>query len=476
MQRAFILLLTLLVLSAYSSALNNNFVLDDETLITRNPRIEGGCRLLTIFTSSIYDFPKTYRPLQVLSYELDYKLWGLNPAGFHLTSIFLHILNSFLLYLFFRAISTAAIARAVSVLFAVHPVNTSVVAYISGRADILAVLFILLSILFFQKFNLSGAKKNYAVSLLCAAAALLCRESALILPLFIFLVIFIGPGSLANFRHSLAFIALDLAYIVFRLGIFGSQGFYLPDSGLALSSLNFFYVALKYLSILIFPLGLHMFRAAPFIYGFSDARVIFTLVSLSLLFYIFFRLRKNKLVIFGAFWFFCGLSPVFLLLGSYPWLKKAMMAESWLYLPGAGAFLLFAIIKERLKIAGRVLFFGLVIILAYLTYQANAYWKDNAAIYENTLKYHPQKNPVRAKLINEYLSLRMYNKAFSALEEFARDYPEASLRHVLEGDYYYGVGDFAQARASYARALRIGGDGPEIREKLIRAGKRINAK
>ncbi|MCX5695103.1 MAG: glycosyltransferase family 39 protein [Candidatus Omnitrophica bacterium] len=467
MHRKFIILLLLAVLLIYSSSLRNGFVLDDQVLIVENPLIKSG-EAKAIFSSSIYDLPKTYRPIQQLSYSLDYKIWGLNPFGFHLSNIILHILNSVLVYFIICLIATIPLAQAASLMFAVHPVNSSVVAYIGGRADSLAALCMLLSILFFRRFTLPSSKKNYILSLLFAWLALLCRESSLILPLLLFLVLSINPSGLKRFKYILPFLALDLAYIILRVKVFGAQAFWLPFSGLPLffNALNFLYIILKYLNILILPLNLHMLRTTPFIISLLDPRVLFTFLILTLLGFFLFKERKNKLVLFGAAWFFCGLIPVFFLLSAYPWLKAALLAESWLYLPCVGVFLLVALIMKKLSRVGKFLFIIVVIIFSLLTYQANDYWKDNLSVYRNILKYLPQENPVRKNLIREYLRLGMYAEAATELKKFSQSYPESSERFVLEGDYYFAKGELAQARNSYTEALLINKYDPQALEKL----------
>ena len=86
-----------------------------------------------------------YRPLQVASYVVDYSLWGLNPAGYHLTNILLHVGVAIALFYFLNLLfGSQKISLAASLLYAVHPAHTQAVSYILGRADILCALFLLL--------------------------------------------------------------------------------------------------------------------------------------------------------------------------------------------------------------------------------------------------------------------------------------------------------------------------------------------
>ena len=82
-----------------------------------------------------------YRPVQALTYLLDYHLWGLTPAGFHLTSVLLHAGTAMLLYrLGGSLLRDARAALVAALLFAVHPIHTEAVTYIAGRSDPLAAL------------------------------------------------------------------------------------------------------------------------------------------------------------------------------------------------------------------------------------------------------------------------------------------------------------------------------------------------
>ena len=88
--------------------------------------------------------------MQVLSYWLDHKVWGLRTFGFHLTNLILHLLNGILIYLILlKLFSDPKVAALASFLFIVHPLHVPVVSYISGRADLLSLLFILLSVFLF---------------------------------------------------------------------------------------------------------------------------------------------------------------------------------------------------------------------------------------------------------------------------------------------------------------------------------------
>jgi len=113
----------------YGNSLRNPFMWDDDDLVTDNPRIRSFAGAGKIFTEDIVSAAggkgRTYRPLQTLSYMSDYAVWRLNPTGYHLTNIALHILSAlcvfWLVWLLFADIFLAALT---GLLFVVHPVHT----------------------------------------------------------------------------------------------------------------------------------------------------------------------------------------------------------------------------------------------------------------------------------------------------------------------------------------------------------------
>ncbi|MFN3966660.1 MAG: hypothetical protein ACK4JE_03055, partial [Endomicrobiia bacterium] len=131
----------------YWGALKNPFIWDDEETVVSNQFIRKWSNLPKIFTYSLFgekfSGASFYRPIQTASYFIDYAFWKLNPAGYHLTNLLIHILNTFLVFLIFRklpVLNEFKITKAffISLIFLIHPVQTESVVYVSGRGDLLA--------------------------------------------------------------------------------------------------------------------------------------------------------------------------------------------------------------------------------------------------------------------------------------------------------------------------------------------------
>jgi hypothetical protein len=323
--RFFLIFLCLICAAVYLNCLDNGFVLDDENLIVHNPLIKSGQLSNLIFKTGLYEYSDTgrqditydkmYRPIQNLSYALDYKIWGECSFGFHLTNILIHMLNSILIYFLFSMLLDKNIAVVTSAFFALHPIQASSVTYISGRADLLVSLFVLLSIISFLKYNRGGPFLFYMLSLFAATLALLCRENALFLFLFILLVLFFSAKPSKIFILLIPFLLLDLFYLGLRFMIFGYHGLtsHPVFISLPIRIANFLNCIPRYVALLLLPLNLHLVRTTNFITSILDKRFFFTIGFILLCIYFLKRSKKRRVYLFSASWFLIAIFPVFFL-------------------------------------------------------------------------------------------------------------------------------------------------------------------
>lgn len=177
------LLVPLVVLLAYVQTLEAPFVWDDRHVIVESPRVQQLRPLAEYLGRAFWVSPESgdvrayFRPLTVLSFALDHRIHGPNPAGFHLTNVLLHSLNALLAYLLLRRFRTrAALAACLVWLWALHPRLTEAVAWVSGRTDVLATTFVLLAVLLYRPRSLPR------LLLACAlvVAGMLSKEVALV--------------------------------------------------------------------------------------------------------------------------------------------------------------------------------------------------------------------------------------------------------------------------------------------------------
>ena len=157
----------------YVNALDNPFVYDDRRLIVENRSIRPPLNLQAVVLREVA------RPAVNISYAIDRVLWGPSPAGFHVTNVLLHMLNVALLFEFVRR-GTGRIVSAflAAALFAVHPMMTQAVGYISGRAEVLCTTFVLMALAAARRWMLGGRGVWLAATFGLWMLALASKETA----------------------------------------------------------------------------------------------------------------------------------------------------------------------------------------------------------------------------------------------------------------------------------------------------------
>ncbi len=182
-------LLLALTLAAYLPVVENGYIWDDGDYVYNNSTLTSvdGLRRIWLELGAI----PQYYPLVHTSYWLEYRLWELNPFGYHVVNVLLHALGALLLW---RVLLTLGVPGAwwASAVFALHPVHVESVAWITERKNVLSGVFYfasLLSYLHWARFDRppqavaeSATDRFYAVSLLLFVAALLSKTVTLSLP------------------------------------------------------------------------------------------------------------------------------------------------------------------------------------------------------------------------------------------------------------------------------------------------------
>lgn len=182
-----VLAAALVACAVYVGALGNGWALDDYGMIERNPAAHSLASAVQAAFSPYWppdqDFSAgLYRPLVILTYAFDWVISGAEPRWFHLVNIILHGAATALVVALALAWLPPFGALATGLVFTVHPAHVEAVANVVGRAELLAALGMLLSLLTARRYRLAqGARARrtwLAVVLAATAAALLSKEHA----------------------------------------------------------------------------------------------------------------------------------------------------------------------------------------------------------------------------------------------------------------------------------------------------------
>jgi Flp pilus assembly protein TadD len=452
-----VVLILLSGFAVYLNSLEGEFLWDDIHFIKNNVYLRNWSHLQEIFTRDVaagsgmrYNY---YRPLTVFTYLVDQTLWGFDIRGYHLSSIFFHLLVAisvfFLGDLLFRDRLLGFLA---GLLYAVHPLQTETVAYISGRPDSLAALFMIVCFILYLKRIREGKAYLEVLLVLSYLAALLSRENSIVLPML--LLLYHSAFKIkVKWRPFLAVAFMTLIYVFLRAVLLDPMA--VPTT-LIQRIPGFFVAVAAYFRLLLFPFHLHQEYGMRLFHFSQPIAIAGMWLAGSLIICGLIGLFKGRIIFFGIFWFFIALIPV---CGVYP--IKAYMAEHWLYVPSIGFFLLFASGLARLcrkKSFGKGTVFclaGLLLFYGGLTVKQNNYFKDPVTFYERTLEYNPQS----ARLCNN-LGIKYFSRGdteaglelFKRATEIDPGYPDAynNLGHV-----YYTLGRYEEALALFGKAIEI---------------------
>ena len=188
---------------AYLPSINGGFIFDDDLLLTDNALIQAPDGLLRFWYSTQQP---DYVPLTCSTLWFEWRLWGMNSTGYHVTNLLLHIAACLLIWVLLQKLSIPGGFLA-ALLFAIHPVNVESVAWVEQRKNTLSILFLLLSICWYLKSDVQspspdlssrrGVSLWYFMSLLAFALAVFSKGSVAILPLLLLLIVWWQRGRIA---------------------------------------------------------------------------------------------------------------------------------------------------------------------------------------------------------------------------------------------------------------------------------------
>ena len=357
-----IFFLVLAVFFVYFNSLPNDFIFDDIPLVQNS---------LWITSANFIDILRSYRPLRYVSYAVDYRIFGMNPAGFRLMNIIYHTISVLALFWALKMFGlTKRAAFTAALIFAVHPVNTDAVAYISGRRDVLMGLFYILSIGCFFKFYRTVSPAERAVSgavkkqwgMLVLALVFMCisissKEMGATIPLvFIMYAAYKDGAALLKkpWFYFIAMVFLILFSFFAFLAISGGgsalvslEGIRFHGNSPEVHYLTAATIFLHYLKLTVFPWKLILDNAGyPLVLDWNF-EVFFSILSIFVLVFIVWSLlttsRKNKTnataerletrhgIAFWIVFFIVSLAPVLQIIPLHE-----IVAVHYLYVPIVG--------------------------------------------------------------------------------------------------------------------------------------------
>ena len=356
------LLLLLLTGACYLNALAAGFVWDDLSQVRDNPYLRSLRWVPEIFTRDLWitsgsaEFSGYYRPLQNLSYALDYALWGNRPFGFHLTNLLLHLAVCLLLYGLVRRQGFGPPAAFVfAAVFAVHPLHVEEATFIGGRGGLLSAVFLFGGLAWVQHALRQSARlfAPATAAFLSVFLAFLAKPLALLFPVVLAAapwVVTAAESTAVKIRRSAGLLvagglAAGAAFSIPYLFLQVRFGDAVPGSSLSGALVRLPAIVTAYLVKIFFPIGLAIDYPPPD-YGQPPAWIALFWIALILL--------PLAIAAFGlvhgrrwAFWLL--FAPLLLCPLAGLWSGYFVVADRYAYLPVAA---LGALLAWPLEAAG----------------------------------------------------------------------------------------------------------------------------
>ena len=384
-------LLSLVVCAVYANALSGSFHYDDFHSLVQNPHIRDWQRATDFFVDpalfSVDPAKAMYRPLLLVSYAFNYSIGGYGVMGYHLFNVLVHLTCVLLVWRIAGHWGTGALCA--GLIFALHPVASEPVNYISSRSESLAVAFLLAAfICYLRRDRLGGI-----LGPITFAAALLVKSIAIVLPGLLLLYEITRDGRRCSWRRHVPYWAVAAGYVALIV-----SNRFLGDSlakaprGLVSQLLTQCKAIVFYLKLLLVPVGLNVepqFAAAETLTGavMASAALIASVAYWAL------RGRGTR---FYLGWFVLALSPTLLI----P--LNVLLNEHRLYLPLAGLALGGGVLWQRLKHNRWLWRPGLLCLLLWagITAQRNTDWQDELSLWSAAAKPDSQMPRVHVHLGN----------------------------------------------------------------------------
>lgn len=467
---AALLLLAALAALPYLNSLGNGFAFDDVDVVRDNPMLaeDPPAALLT----AVYYPGALYRPLTFLTYAANHRAGG-GAFGFHLVNLLLHVLVTLAVFALARELLASTLAAtAAAALFAVHPIHTEAVSNVVGRAELLAGLLVLITLLAAIRAGRAGgiARVGWLTLALCAfAAGMLAKESAFAaIGLLAAVVWWTDPArSVTRTLRAVApFAALGVGYLALRLTVVGALGLPTPPPlldnplaqvGAAQRIATAMVVLLDYGALLLLPLHLaadYSYNAVPVVTSPLDGRFVLALVvGLAAAGLILVAARRAPVLALAA-----ALAAIPLVLTSnllFP--IGTIKAERLLYLPSVGWCIAFGWLAAAAARSHRAIALAAVaaLLLAFSarTWARNPDWRDNLALFSAAVASEPDSAKAHYNLGIAYDERGDAEAALIQLRQALAIHPGCAEAAFAIGSIYERKGIEAGALHWYASAI-----------------------
>ena len=487
-----IALVLAMTFAAYSPTLRFQFVHDDWGQIVQNPAVHSWRAVPNYFTSHVWEGfePEQrgnyFRPLFLLWVRLNDALFGNRAWGWHLTTILAHLLATYLVYQLALQLGIGRpVALVAALLFGLHPAHIEAVDWVSGVTEPLLGILALASVICYiaarREFALGFSR--HVASLGFFALALLEKETAVILPAFLWLYEWThgqeagrscGVGKLlawcaGTLRKTWGYFLILLLYVPLRVHALGKFSYVITPMSARVLFLTWPTQIWFWIRHLLWPVGLCTFYDLPQV---SQATVttfvLPALLDIAAGFLLVAIARGSRDFAFFAGWLVLPLLP---LLNLRVFVANDFAHDRYLYLPSVGLAVLVAMALDKwctraprawgsswaLRIAAGCL----AAALFYGTVAEGIYFKDNLTFYSYNFERAPRNRIVATDYAGVLAEKGEYSEALQVLTGILNQHPPSPADFYNLGYLYYQMNRLPEAETYFLQAVHPGPHDPQ---------------
>ena len=450
----------------YLNVLGNGFVFDDSAYLS-SPLVRQFRPLAAFLQSSIH--PDLYRPLTLLSLAWDFYCYGDQPLGYHLSSLLFHLLNALLVFqLSYHILARQSAALLAALFYALHPLQTEVVSWISSRGDLLMSFFFLAGLLCHIR---ARTHRGRVWAWFLYGCSILSKESGFVLPAVAYCYDALFAASPARpLRHLFTFtrawlvrhwgyalvlaLTLALRWNAPETAELVSANF-LADADAVSRLLTLPAILCRYLLLIIFPLDLsadYSYASIPLVQTPLDLYFIAGLLAAGALLYLPLRASSPPLIFAAAFGWLAFLPASNLLV-----LAPSGMAERYLHPVMPALALLLGIaaktyFTKRYRTASFAIVAVALLLMAARTIDRNRDWASDYALFSAVVALYPDNARARENLAHASYqqgdvkgAVEHYKQAIAIDPHRLPPYYNLGLLYNAEGQYHAAIRVFKSA-------------------------------
>jgi Tetratricopeptide repeat. len=479
-------LLTIAILGTYWPVQKYDFVnFDDNEYVFDNPHVKTGLTFENVVWAFTKSHSANWHPLTWISHMVDCEFFGLNAGGHHLINLYIHLVNTLLLFFLLKKMTAATWRSAfVAALFALHPLHVESVAWISERKDVLSTFFLFLTIGAYCDYVQRPRPASYLRTVLWFVAGLMSKPMLVTLPFLLLVLDFwplnrfpCSPGLPAKhwtnvvktwwdafrllFIEKFPLIALSIASCKVTMIV---QKTAVTPIALFVRMANAAISYVQYMVSMIVPW--HLSVSYPYPQNISirlciAAVTILALISVAA----FWRIRRFPWLCTGWLWYLGTLVPAIGIIQ----VGSQVRADRYTYIPLIGLFIIIswgaaALVRKmpHLKVPVVVSLLTIVLTIAVLTRHQLLYWQNGLTLFAHSLRVTKEN-----ALAHAHFGAALFNvqgnadSALSHFKESLRIQPNY-LDKYDQGLIFGNTNRLHEAAASLSEAIQFDSTHAEV--------------